>query len=54
VLVDIVRSTITDRLDQAAYDAVLAREEAVKAELRRVLLPALHRIPDDPPEENMT
>jgi hypothetical protein len=41
VLVDIVRSAITDRLDRAAYDAVLAREEAVKAELRRVLLPAL-------------
>jgi hypothetical protein len=53
-LVDIIRSAITDRLDQAAYGAVLAREEAVKAELRRVLLPALHRIPDDPPEENMT
>jgi len=44
VLVDIVRSTITDRLDQAAYDAVLAREEAVKAELRRVLLPGLEEI----------
>jgi hypothetical protein len=41
VLVDIVRSAITDRLDRAAYDAVLAREEDVKAELRRVLLPAL-------------
>ena len=46
-LVDIVRSAITDRLDQAAYGAVLAREEAVEAELRRVLLPALHRIPGD-------
>ena len=44
VLVDIVRSAITDRLDRAAYDAVLAREEDVKAELRRVLLPALRRI----------
>jgi hypothetical protein len=41
VLVDIIRSAITDRLDRAAYDAVLAREEAVKEELRRVLLPAL-------------
>jgi hypothetical protein len=43
-LVDIVRSAITDRLDRAAYEAVLAREEVVKAEFRRVLLPALRRI----------
>jgi hypothetical protein len=43
VLAGIIRSAITNRLDEAAYEAVLAQEEAVKAEFRRVLLPALHQ-----------
>jgi hypothetical protein len=44
ILAEIIQSAITGRLDRAAYDAVLAREEEAKAELRRVLLPALEKI----------
>jgi hypothetical protein len=44
VLAEIIRTAITDRLDQAAFEAVLAREEVIKAKFRRTLLPALRRI----------
>jgi hypothetical protein len=40
VLTDIIRSAIIDRLDEAAYDAVLVREKAIRAKL----LPALKRM----------
>ena len=44
VLVAIITNAITSRIDRAAYDAVLAEEERIKAQFRRTLLPALRRI----------
>jgi hypothetical protein len=44
VLADIVETAITERLDAAAYEAVKAEEEAIKAKFRWSLLPALPRI----------
>jgi hypothetical protein len=44
VLVEIIRSAITSRLDQEAYAAVLAQEERTKAQLRQTLIPALERL----------
>jgi hypothetical protein len=39
-LVEIITDAITDRIDQAAYDAVLADENSAKAQFRRSLIPA--------------
>ena len=44
VLVEIITKAITERLDRAAYDAVLALEEHTKAQFRRVLIPTLRRV----------
>jgi hypothetical protein len=46
VLSAIISEAIEQRLDQEAYDAVLAQEETVKAQLRASLLPALRRLAD--------
>jgi hypothetical protein len=43
-LVEIITDAITDRIDQAAYDAVLAEENSAKAQFRRSLIPALRQI----------
>jgi hypothetical protein len=44
ILVEIVREAITSRIDEAAYQAVLAKEERVKEQFRQTLVPALRRI----------
>ena len=44
ILVEIIREAITSRIGQATYEAVLAKENRVKAQFRRTLLPALRRI----------
>jgi hypothetical protein len=44
VLAGIIEQAITDWIDQGAFDAVLAREGATKAQFRRTLLPTLPRI----------
>jgi hypothetical protein len=44
ILVEIIRNAIASRIDEAAYEAVLAEENRVKAQFRRILLPALRRI----------
>jgi hypothetical protein len=44
VLVEIIREAIESRIDQTAYQAVLAEEERVKAQFRRTLIPALRRM----------
>lgn len=43
-LVQIITGAITDRVDQAAYEAVLAEENRTKAQFRRSLIPALRRL----------
>jgi hypothetical protein len=44
ILVEIIRNAITGRIDEAAYSAVLAEEERVKARFRRELIPLLRRV----------
>jgi hypothetical protein len=44
VLTAIIEEAVDKRLDRAAYDAVKAKEEKIKKEFRRVLLPALKKI----------
>jgi hypothetical protein len=44
VLVEIISSAILSRLDVSAYEAVLAEEQRIKAQLSRILLPTLQQI----------
>jgi hypothetical protein len=44
ILVEIIRSTVTSRLDEAADEAVLAEEERTREQFRQTLVPALRRI----------
>jgi hypothetical protein len=44
ILVEIVRESITSRIDADAYESVLAEEERTKVQFRQTLLPVLRRI----------
>jgi hypothetical protein len=47
-MVKIIRDAIADRIDQAAYDAVLAEEDSIKAQFRSTLIPALRQLGGTP------